>query len=110
MTVKEWVLQRVPNARQEHHRTNRHKTYYLIPNGREFMPICDGETPAAAWKKAAQRIAEKIVRKKYPNCECVNEHEKRYSIYSATQGLIGFSSTELKAWMDAAEKTEEADQ
>ena len=61
MTSKEFVLQRVPNAKPERHVTGYglfKSVYYLIRDGRNTMYLSEGETESKAWVNAKQRLIE----------------------------------------------------
>lgn len=66
-SAKERVRAIYPNARAERHRTMGRKVYYLIRDGRAFMPMADGKTEREAWQKAWSRIEDK--RAKSPKSE-----------------------------------------
>ena len=60
MSNKEIIQAILPNAKIESHTQGILKQkYYLIRNGREYMPIADGETPAKAWKNALPYVLQR---------------------------------------------------
>lgn len=56
VSAKTQVKKLRPEAEAERHRTNGGRVYWLIRMGREFMWFADGETEAAAWKKALDTL------------------------------------------------------
>lgn len=63
MTAKEFVKNKMPNARAERHVKGMIKgfqeVYWLIRNGRETMYFADGKSESNAWVNAKKKILEK---------------------------------------------------
>lgn len=63
MTAKEFVIERVPNAKSERQVRGSVKgfnsTYYLIRDGRNTMYIASGDTESQAWKNAKLVLLER---------------------------------------------------
>lgn len=60
--AKAFVRSRVPTAEQEHHVTYGGERYYLVRARGEHLYLGSGDTPAQAWKSAAEaleRVASK---------------------------------------------------
>jgi len=55
---EEFVKAKMPKARAESHRTNGGERYWLIRDGRAYMPFSEGKTQAQAWKNAKIRLLE----------------------------------------------------
>lgn len=67
MTAKEFVKDKIPNARSERHSTRigiRNHVYYLIRDGNSFMYMAEGETESKAWINAKKKIQANTQTKK----------------------------------------------
>ena len=62
MTAKEFVKERIPNARAEKQRTGSNttygETYWLIREGRNTMYIASGKSESNAWVNAKNKLLE----------------------------------------------------
>lgn len=60
MTPKEFVQNKMPNAKAERHIEGKivGKPYWLIRDGKHTMYLASGKTQAEAWKNAKNRIIE----------------------------------------------------
>lgn len=63
MTAKEFVKEKMPNAKAERHVSGRVKgmqsVYWLIRDGRDSMWFAEGTSESNAWVNAKKRIIER---------------------------------------------------
>lgn len=62
MTAKEYVKEKYPKSRAERHRELNGKTYWLIRNRNNTMPISSGKSEKNAWENAKNHIKENETR------------------------------------------------
>lgn len=84
MKAKDYVSSFLPKVKEEKHLKNNKKSYWIIRNGRQTMPMSSGETKKEAWDNAR----EKLLMKKYSiTLENINSHENGFDISNNAEVL-----------------------